>query len=318
MHEHATALSKIRANAPALIGTVSCGAKSMKDILLVIPGLDGDPRLLAALPWPRPYHVVIFDHSRDAASDGVDGLAERALALVDRQFGDHASFVLCGESFGSTIALTLARRHPTRVRGLLLLSAFGWYPWPNRALVHLGMLTWRLLGNRVADLVLRLGRVLGPLVELSRTIVDYSQLNEPDLPAYRAKCNIVLRFDARPWLAEVRCPTLIVGGRLDLVVPPSAGHTLARSIPAAERRVLTGGHIAHLSRPVLAETILSAWLQRLALGGAADLESGEVLDRLVPIDVEVADERPGRPAPTPPQHVLDSAPRTFEHGLDTT
>jgi pimeloyl-ACP methyl ester carboxylesterase len=290
----------------------------MTDILLIIPGLDGDPRLLAALPWPSSYEFVVFDHSRDAANGGVDGLAERALQLVDDRYGPRASFVLCGESFGSTVALTLARRHPRRVRGLLLLSAFGWYPWPNRAFVHLGMTTWRLFGNRAADVVLRIGRVLSPLVEFSRTIVDYSQLAEFDLPAYRAKCNLVLAFDARPWLAEVRCPTLIVGGRLDLVVPAAAGRSLARLIPSAEWRVLAGGHIAHLSRPEHSEPILSAWLGRLALGGAADFEGAERLDGFVPIDMDVADVRPPRSVLAPADHVLDSRARPLENGLDAT
>jgi pimeloyl-ACP methyl ester carboxylesterase len=290
----------------------------MTDILLIIPGLDGDPRLLAALPWPPSYESIVFDHSRDAASGGVEGLVERALELVDARYGPHASFVLCGESFGSTVALTLARRHPRRVRGLLLLSAFGWYPWPNRAFVHVGMATWRLFGNGAANLVLRIGRVLSPLVEFSRTIVDYSQLAEFDLAAYRTKCDLVLAFDARPWLAEVRCRTLIVGGRLDLVVPAAAGRTLAQSIPSAELRVLAGGHIAHLSRPERLEPVLSAWLGRLALSRAADFEGAERLDGFVPIDLHVADVRPRRTTVAPADHVLDSGARPLENGLDAT
>jgi pimeloyl-ACP methyl ester carboxylesterase len=252
-------------------------ARGVHDILLILPGLDGDPGLLSALPWPTPYEAVFFDHSQDTASDGLEGLADRAVALVDRQYGEDASFVLCGESFGSTIALTLARRYPTRVRGLLLLSAFAWYPWPNRGFVRVGMWSWRLLGDGAADKVLRLGRFLGPLVEFSREPVDYSQLAEMDLVAYRNKCDLVLSFDARPWLADVECPTLIVGGRIDLVVPPHASRTLVERIRDAERRVLSGGHIAHLSRPEHSEQVVNAWLRRLALNRAADIESGEMV-----------------------------------------
>ena len=63
---------------------------------------------------------------------------------------------------------------------------------------------------------------------------------EPDLPAYRTKCHLVLSFDARPWLSELTCPTLIVGGRVDLVVPSAAGRTLAQRIASAELHQLAG------------------------------------------------------------------------------
>ncbi len=259
----------------------------MKPVLLVIPGLDGDPRLLQRLPWPTAYDIVVFDHTHDPAHGGVEALAEHALALVPA----NAPLVVCGESFGSTVALTLARLYPERVRGLLLLSGFGWYPWPNRAFVHFGMFSWRMLGDRVAAVFLKIGRILGPLVELTRNIVDYSQLAEPDLAAYRAKCQLVLSFDARPWLTELRCPSLIVGGRVDLVVPSAASRHLAQRIVGAELHQLAGGHIAHLSRPDKAERIVTAWLQRLAVESAADLEAIQRLEGLVPDNADVANKR---------------------------
>ena len=71
--------------------------------------------------------VLAFDHRHDAVAGGVEGLAERALAVLDNDRDPDAPALVCGESFGATAALTLARCYPGRVRGLLLLSAFDWY-----------------------------------------------------------------------------------------------------------------------------------------------------------------------------------------------
>src|SRR5262249_61736580 len=130
--------------------------------------------------------------------------------------------------------------------------------------------------------------------------------------------SLVLTTDARRVLVEVRCPPLNVGGRHDLVVPAAAGRSLARLIRTAEWSVLAGGHIAHLSRPAHSEPILSAWLGRLVLSGAADFEGAERLDGFVPIDMDVADERPRRSVVAPADHILDSPARPPEKSLDAT
>ena len=127
--------------------------------MLLIPGLDGDPSLVraaAAHLFPG-MHVLPFGHRTDAMGDGVDGLADRALATLDGDGSDAPTFV-CGESFGGMVALTLARRHPSRVRGLILLSAFGRYPLLNSWSGRLSLRVWRMLGNMGMQRVLRLWR----------------------------------------------------------------------------------------------------------------------------------------------------------------
>jgi pimeloyl-ACP methyl ester carboxylesterase len=63
--------------------------------------------------------VLAFGHRMDAMAGGVHGLAERALATLDGEGSSDPPTLVCGESFGGTVALRLARRYPTRVHGLI-------------------------------------------------------------------------------------------------------------------------------------------------------------------------------------------------------
>jgi pimeloyl-ACP methyl ester carboxylesterase len=237
--------------------------------LLVVPGLDGDPRLLLSVA-PRLFRgtrALLFDHSRDRAEDGLEGLAERVIALLDADMEGEAPAYICGESFGGTVALTLAHRHPERVRGLILLSTFGRYPAASSRFGRLGLLLWRALGDRAACQLLRAWRpisvpgALGLNVRSSREVLRaYLARPELDLPAYRAKTELALRFDARPWLSEVTCPAFVLIGTWDPVVPTRAGRELARRMPRAELRCLPGGHLVHIARAAEAGGLIASWI----------------------------------------------------------
>jgi pimeloyl-ACP methyl ester carboxylesterase len=239
--------------------------------VLVVPGLDGDPRLLLSVA-PRLFRgmrALLFDHSRDRAEGGLEGLAERVIAVLDADAEGKAPAYICGESFGGTVALTLAHRYPSRVRGLILLSTFGWYPAGSSRFGRLGLLVWRMLGDRVARQLLRAWRpvnmsgALGLGVRSSRELLRaYLARPELDLPAYRAKTELALRFDARPWLSDLACPTLVLIGTRDPVVPTRAGRELARRMPRAELRCLPGGHLVHIARAAEAGELIAQWIGR--------------------------------------------------------
>ena len=239
----------------------------MQPRLLVVPGLVGGPGLLrsAAPALFQAFRPVWFDHRLDDAAGGVEGLAERALAVLDADHEADAPAYVCGESFGSTVALTLARRYPHRVRGLVLLSAFGWYPslaaWSGR----LGLLVWRLLGDRLAARILQIWQPLGaPMTIGLRCPADirraYLSQRLLHLPGYRGKCDIALGFDARPWLGSIACPTFVLVGTWDLVVPTRAGVELAARIPRARLHRLAGGHLVHVVRAEQVGRLLEDWL----------------------------------------------------------
>ena len=240
---------------------------SMRERVLLIPGLDGDPTLVQAAA-PRLFQgmrVLPFDHSHDAMAGGVEGLAERALAVLDSDRDADAPALVCGESFGGTAALTLARRYPERVRGLLLLSAFGWYPSVFSCVPRLHLWLWRVLGDRWARRLLSLWRPLSLPAALgwgcsSDLVRAYVRRPAVHLAGYRAKCEVALRFDARLWLDAIHCPTFILIGTWDPLVPTRAGFELARRIPNAHLHQVVGGHLTHVARPTEVGKLIADWV----------------------------------------------------------
>jgi len=236
--------------------------------VFIVPGLNGHPGLLmrsAPLLFPR-WQPLAFNHHLDLAHGGVPGMAERALAALD-EVTDGPVFI-CGESFGGTIALTLAHQHPERVLGLILFSTFGWHPstLARRGAGALGV--WAFLGHRVNNAIYQAGRMASVPSQLGFSfspdlVHDYISRPRANAAAYRAKAELSMTFDARPWLAELDLPTFVLTGNLDPVVPISAGRELARAIPGAELHHLPGGHLVHLVQAQRVGELIENWARDL-------------------------------------------------------
>jgi aminoacrylate hydrolase len=232
--------------------------------VLLIPGLNGHPGLLmrsAPALFPGWEHHC-FNHHVDVAEGGVPGLASRALEQLD------APAFVCGESFGGTIALTMAQQYPERVRGLILLSSFGWHPSMLARRAQAALAVWSFLGGRVSTPVYRTGRLASLPTQLGLQFprdlfAAYIDCPRAHVAAYRAKAELSLTFDARPWLHEIVCPTFVLVGSWDPVVPASAGRELASYMPNAQLRQLAGGHLVHLVRARQVGELIATWARDL-------------------------------------------------------
>jgi pimeloyl-ACP methyl ester carboxylesterase len=238
--------------------------------VLIIPGLNGDPGMLlrsAHLLFPN-WRPVGFNHHHDLAEGGVEGMADRALQRLNADDTDPRPVFVCGESFGGTVALTLAHAAPERIAGLILFSTFGWYPSriARRGAGALAM--WSFIGGRVGAGMYQAGRLVSVPSQLGwrfsqNVFRDYVDRPRSDIEAYRTKAELSLTFDARPWLGTIEPAAFILTGRWDPVVPVSAGHALARSLPRATLHTLGGGHLVHLVNAERVGNLISRWAQSL-------------------------------------------------------
>ena len=216
--------------------------------LVLIMGLSGTmdawpPSLVDALAAKR--RVITFDNEgirRSTAGPGtlsVRRMADDTASLI-RALRLRCADVL-GWSMGGMIAQSLARRHPRRVRRLVLAATA---PGNGRATQPGADVIQALAGGtaNVADLLFPPGRgALGRA--FVRQISSYPNAQPAAPPAVtRSQLNASSEWmlgrdpSGRP-LSRLRLPVLVGGGALDRLLPAPNQRHLARRLPNATLRM---------------------------------------------------------------------------------
>ena len=150
-----------------------------------------------------------------------------------------------GHSFGGRVAIALAAHFPERVRRLVLVASGGIRPRRTaRYYVTVGAakVARRLFAPSIWG---RWGeRLQGALLDRFGSR-DYRQAGP-----LRPTLVKLVNEDARPLLAKVRAPTLIVWGGRDREIPETSMRIMARGIRGARLEILEGaGHFPFAEMP---------------------------------------------------------------------
>ncbi len=166
-----------------------------------------------------------------------------------------------GNSMGGFTAAELAIRQPDRTERLVLVAAAGIsVAQANRAAIRLGRLA--LAGNgakpeHVRRLLRRpgyrqfaFGMVARHPTRLKRDLL-LEQVDGVGRPGFPAAFEALLTYDFRDRLREIACPTLVVQGAEDVLVPLGDAREFERLIPDATSLILEDtGHVPMLERPI--------------------------------------------------------------------
>jgi pimeloyl-ACP methyl ester carboxylesterase len=265
--------------------------------IVFIHGLSGSwQNWLEQVPvFAREHRVVAFDlpgfgaSAMPAQKITIPGYGRFVDALLDELGVARATVV--GNSMGGFIGVELAIRFPERVERLVLVSAAGLsieYLRMERTLALLGTLDNRLaaytgwLASRSEALARRPrsrrmifgivahrpDRLPGPLIA--------EQVRGSGKPGFVPALDALTDYPIRDRLGEIGCPTLIVWGAEDRLVPVRDADEFARLIPKARKVVWPDtGHVAMLERPAAFNALLEAFLaaepgERVGARGAAD------------------------------------------------
>jgi pimeloyl-ACP methyl ester carboxylesterase len=96
---------------------------------------------------------------------------------------------------------------------------------------------------------------------LAQVILDMAEATGPEA-FIRQETALLERADYRPFLPEIRCPTLIVVGAEDAITPLPMAEEMARGIAGARLEIVADcGHLSTLERPAESSALLGAWLE---------------------------------------------------------
>ena len=210
-----------------------------------------------------PWRVLTPDHRGVGRSERPLGpyfmstMADDVAAVLDHAGADRAFVV--GISLGGMVAQHVAIRHPSRVAGLVLLATTAGFPHtrlPHPAVLA-RFLALPLSGQLKRDTVdptfarLLLARRDVPRArELLSGWPTALQTDPTSLRVFSAHfAAVVGHSPGSAALRQITCPTVIVTGDDDMLLPPRNSHVLARLIPGAHLEVIPGGHILPAADP---------------------------------------------------------------------
>jgi pimeloyl-ACP methyl ester carboxylesterase len=205
---------------------------------------------------PVPAGGWTVDEAADAVADTLDGL------------GLTEPVVVGGLSMGGYVALAVARRHPQRLRGLILADTRA-EPDGDEAKAGRAK-TMELARAKGAEAVFE-DAIPKQLCEVTRDGRPAVVAEARQIAGRQSVEGIVAalaalrdRPDARPGLADIRVPTLVLVGEHDAITPLAAAEVLAKGIAGARLEVLpAAGHLSNLETPAVFTSAVRAFLSEV-------------------------------------------------------
>jgi len=249
------------ADAGAEIGTVEVDGRSIayatmgegEDAIVLVHGYGGDKNswLFVQEPLSHAHPVHALDlpghgaSSKDVGAGSLEEMARAVLGFLDARGIERAHLV--GHSLGGAVVAAAAAQAPHRVRSLTLVAPAGFGSDVDAEYVR----RFAAASSR-RELKPLLGRLFADESLVTRQLVDdllrYKRIDGVDA-ALRRLVDTLLdgdrqRIDTAATLGGVDSPTVVVWGREDRILPPTALGA------AGDVRLVQGaGHMVHLERP---------------------------------------------------------------------
>jgi len=230
----------------------------MGDPIVLVPGLLCTealyaPQIVAFADRP----ILVADNRSD---DGIDKIADRLLKSAPDRFS------IVGLSMGGYIAMEVVRKAPERVGKLALLNTSARADTEEQ--------------KKRRNVLIKLARQkdFAKIPELFfpgfvhernegnaqlKAVVDEMALATGPEAFIRQQTANGSRIDSRPYLAEIECPTLVLSGDGDRLIPPELSVEMHRQISGSTLEMVENcGHLSTLEEPEKVTAKLRDFLNR--------------------------------------------------------
>lgn len=228
--------------------------------VLCIPGMSASGLSFARLrPLSKSYRFLLLSAPVDRYEGGSRQAFASAVCELVQQYDRP---VVLGTSFGGLVAIDVASRDSSVIRGLVLATAFARnhaFPPPLRLIeIILPRLQW--LAKFIAPVTSRFsgGTTLDRVAarELAREAAETTAAER------RSRLQEVFDSDLRGMLQSIDVPSLVIHGTRDLMASKRDSLELAALLPHSRYVEIRGAkHVPYLSHPVEFNRLLDGFLR---------------------------------------------------------
>jgi len=225
--------------------------------LLILPGLLEDADAF------EHSIVALREHCAAVAADLTRADTISALAASALEQAPEGPLALAGHSMGGYVALEILRQAPRRIERLALLNT---HARPDteestanrRRLMELAERDFPAVIKALLPKLVTPGHLAD--VDISGKITEMALASGKEA-FLRQERAIIGRADSRPHLKDIRCPTLVVAGADDALMPVELLRELAEGIPGARLEVVRdSGHMTSIEQPEALTRLLRDWI----------------------------------------------------------
>jgi pimeloyl-ACP methyl ester carboxylesterase len=201
----------------------------------------------------------------------MDEMADDVVELLD-DLKIEQPIVLGGLSMGGYVALSLACRHPRRVRGLMLIDSRAAADTPEAARLREAMAQVVLQANHAGSII----ETMVPRLFGRSTLEHHPERVGPILAIMEktsaqgvagALRGMAIRPDRRADLASIHLPTLVMVGEDDVISTVAEAREISGALPDARLEVIpAAGHLAPYENPTAANEVMLGFLNHVGNG----------------------------------------------------
>lgn len=255
------------------LNAVIDGDLASQPVLLLGPSLGTTTHAWDALiPELSRFAIVRFDlpgHGQSPAADApftLADLAQSVVALADSLGVER--FAYAGVSVCGGLALELAYRYPERLIGAAAICTAAYFGGrePNES--RAASVREQGTGSQVAGLAERWFSAESRATKPELVARFEQMVRDTSAEGFAQVVESLGTYDARPYLADISVPLLVISGAEDPGTTPEAGKSIADGVPGATQVVVPhAAHQAAAEHPAFVANTLTEFFTRSANSG---------------------------------------------------